>query len=256
MTDGQKKGFPTIRILFHESFMVFLKKEKSLEMDYPLTRNAPVKDILEAAGVPHTEIGKLTADEKEVGFSYKPLGGEDISVFPVPHPFIVTEPSFLRPEPLLELRFIVDENVVKLGSYLRMLGIDALYCPGVSDGDIAERAEEENRVLLSRDIQLFKRKKIVFGRFVRSILSFDQLREVLEIFGLKGPFRLFSRCLECNIPLVPVSKDAVLHRLEPKTRMYFNEFSRCPACDNILWKGSHHSHILEKLEKSGIIKKN
>jgi hypothetical protein len=45
-----------------------------------------------------------------------------------------------------------------------------------------------------------------------------------------------------------VSKRSVLHRLEPLTKRYFDEFHRCPACDQVYWKGSHHNRMLKAVE--------
>ena len=238
----------SLRIVFHDEFLVFRKKRQDLEVDYPLTRIAPVKDILEALGVPHTEVGALVSNRKNLGFESRPSPDHPLFVFPVPRPFDIRKASFLRPRPFPVFRFLVDENVVKLGTFLRMLGLDTVFYPGATDSEIADIAKKTERVVLSKDIGLFKRKAIVYGRYVRAVHPVDQVREVADFFDLERPFRLFSRCLVCNMPLVPVSKSSILHRLEPKTKLYFQEFSLCPACDKIFWKGSHHEHMMDVLE--------
>ena len=51
--------------------------------------------------------------------------------------------------------------------------------------------------------------------------------------------RPFSRCLECNGPLVTVAKAGIGHRLPPAVARLHEEFLHCPVCDKIYWKGSH-----------------
>jgi uncharacterized protein with PIN domain len=48
--------------------------------------------------------------------------------------------------------------------------------------------------------------------------------------------------------LEPVSKEAVLDRLEPLTRLYFDEFRMCPSCRQIYWKGSHYERMQRLIE--------
>ena len=67
--------------------------------------------------------------------------------------------------------------------------------------------------------------------------------EVLQRFDLTKRIIPFHRCVRCNHPLEPVSKEAVLDRLEPLTKQYFDEFQICPACGQIYWKGSHYERM-------------
>lgn len=241
-----------LHVRFHPDFDVFLKKNSGRNIHYTLTRKAPLLDILEALGVPHTEIGEIHNSHRELGLDFIPRHAMTLKVNPIAAPYDVTRASRLRPEPLPGLCFLVDENVAKLASLLRIMGLDTAYVPGIDDRELAQIARVENRVILSKDIQLFKRKIIVFGRFIRAIRPLDQLREVLCFFSFPEPFSPFSRCLTCNTPLVPVSKQDILHRLEPKTKKYFHVFKWCRTCDKIIWKGSHHDHMVESLKSVGI----
>lgn len=54
----------------------------------------------------------------------------------------------------------------------------------------------------------------------------------------------FSRCPSCNGFLETADKNSLLHRLEPKTRLYYRDFFLCGSCGKIYWRGSH----AEKLE--------
>jgi hypothetical protein len=54
----------------------------------------------------------------------------------------------------------------------------------------------------------------------------------------------------CNALLEPVSKEAVLHRLQPLTIKYFDEFRLCPSCDQVYWPGSHYTKMLAFIENT------
>jgi hypothetical protein len=47
-----------------------------------------------------------------------------------------------------------------------------------------------------------------------------------------------------------VSKQEVLEQLEPLTRQYYNEFSRCPDCGQVYWKGSHYVRMLSFINQT------
>jgi hypothetical protein len=61
--------------------------------------------------------------------------------------------------------------------------------------------------------------------------------------------------MRCNGLLQPVSKEAVLDRLEPLTRIYFDDFRICPECQQVYWKGSHYqrmSRVIQDLESGEV----
>jgi uncharacterized protein with PIN domain len=220
---------------------------------FDASRRASIKDVVESLGVPHTEVYTLTVDGRAVDFGHILEPGQEVRVGPACPPVDVTAPTLLRPPALPELRFAVDENVAKLAALLRTLGFDAAYDRSYGDGRLARLAAEEGRVVLSRDRALLKRGEIVWGRLVRAARPMDQLLEVLDLFGVRRAPAPFGRCLRCNLALRAVDKAAVLHRLEPKTRLYYHDFRICPGCGRIFWQGSHHEHMLQALRQAGVL---
>lgn len=204
-----------------------------------VTRRASIKDVIESFGLPHTEIGKIEFQGREVDFTFSVADNQFFKIFPVPAPWDVTEKSLLRPDPLTNIRFIVDVNVGRLARYLRMAGFDVLYNSDWNDEQIAAMIIQEKRIVLTRDFGLLKRKQVEFGRYVRSEKPAEQLDEIITLFGLQEKLKPFSRCLECNSLLETVDKKDVLPRLEPLTRKYYDTFSICAACDKVYWAGSH-----------------
>lgn len=217
------------------------------------SRQASIKDIVESLGVPHTEVGTILLGRDEVDFSLVPSCGDVLSIKALRPPVDVTQASMLRPDPFDRLRFAADVNVGKLARYLLALGFDTTYSNSVSDSDLAETAGKERRVVLTTDTNLLKRRIITYGKRIRSPDPLDQLLEVLEHFGAgNGPFRFFSRCLDCNRKLEPVAKADIIHRLEPKTIRYFDTFTQCPECSAIFWKGSHYDAMVQRLRDLGL----
>ena len=144
-----------------------------------------------------------------------------------------------------EPQFVVDGHLGRLAAQLRMLGLDCLYRNDYDDGVLAKIAVDDCRSLLSRDRRLLMRKLIIQGCLVRSLDPRQQLRQVVQRFGLIKWIRPFQRCIRCNHMLQPVEKRDILARLEPLTRRYFNEFRICPGCEHIYWKGSHFDRMQE-----------
>ncbi|HKK33971.1 MAG TPA: Mut7-C RNAse domain-containing protein [Desulfomicrobiaceae bacterium] len=240
----------TIVLQFHGELRGFLgRRHASGRIEYDLNRRASIKDIIESFRVPHTEIGAIRSRSLERDFAWIVSPDREVDVFPVVPPLDVTEPSLLRPKPHSEIRFLVDVNVAGLAMLLRALGMDTAFDPCARDAELAAQAKQEERVLLTRDTGLLRRRAVLFGRCIRAHDPDEQLAEVVRFFGLRPPFALFSRCLRCNDPLVAVTKEEVWDRLEPKTKKYFNRFRICPRCHRIYWQGSHHEQLLERLRR-------
>jgi uncharacterized protein with PIN domain len=186
-----------------------------------------IKHLVEALGIPHVEIGEMQAGDSLVGPEYRPRNGDQIEIRPV------TSGSSEEP------RFLLDSHLGRLASHLRMLGFDCLYRNDYEDSEMAVLLLDDPRILLTRDRRLLMRKVIQRGYCVRSLETDQQLVEVMKRFELARWAMPFRRCMHCNALLEATEKSAVFDRLEPKTKLYYNEFSFCPNCQRIYWKGSH-----------------
>ncbi len=197
-----------------------------------------VKNIIESTGVPHTEFGKVVLDNMEVEFGLKIEFDCKLQVYPKDEPRLDE----------LEPKFISDVHLGILSKYLRFLGFDTLYSNDYSDQEIVAIANDEKRIILTKDRGILKRKLVEDGYLVRSVDSFEQLEEVLRVYALRGKEKLFSRCSVCNGDVVAVDKNYVFEQLDQKTRTYFDEFYSCKRCSKIYWKGSHYTKLLNKIE--------
>lgn len=222
------------------------KFRKDGVISFDLQRKTSVKDLIESVGIPHPEIDQIIVENKEVDFNYIVAQGVKIDVYPISSKTDFFKPTILRPTPLESYRFVVDVNVAKLTPKLRQLGFDTLYQNNFNDEELALVSGNQQRVLLTRDCNLLKRKVVDFGHLVRAGCPDEQIVEVIELFNLKKNIRPYSRCLTCNGDLLPVSKEEILHLLQPLTRKYYNHFCQCLNCQKLYWAGSHR----EKMDHS------
>ncbi len=206
-----------------------------------------VKHLIESIGVPHTEVDLVLVNGRSVDFNYLAQNGDEFSVYPVFESMDITPLLKLRPEPLREARFVLDGHLGRLAAYLRMLGFDTLYRNDYEDEKLAEISAKQARILLTRDRGLLKRKLVTRGYCLRTRDPRQQLLDVIERFDLRHCFTPFTRCIACNGILEKVDKDEIIDQLEPGTRKYFNEFSRCVVCGKVYWKGSHHDRMQDLL---------
>jgi uncharacterized protein with PIN domain len=217
----------------------------------PVHGEPAVKDVIEAAGVPHPEVDVILVNGQPVTFAYRVHPGDEIAAYPVDaaggdtaHPG-----QHLQPPITSEPRFVLDTHLGRLAAYLRLLGLDAAYDNHRTDEELADCASREDRILLTRDVGLLKRGAIRQGHFVRATHPAQQLHEVVLRYDLTRFLRPFTRCLRCNTPLAPVAASAVADRLPPAVRTRQHEFWRCPACERVYWRGSHYQRMLALVER-------
>jgi len=216
---------------------------------HSLETPASVKDVIEALGVPHTEVDLVLVNGESVEFSWLVHDGDRVGVYPVFRSIDITRLTHVRAQGYSEKRFVVDTHLGRLAAYLRILGFDSLYRNDYQDEDLAQISRDEERILLTRDRGLLKRSVVTRGFFVREAHPRQQLLEVLRRFDLSGSIAAFRRCVHCNTLLEPASKELITERLPPKTRRYYNEFRICPGCRRIYWKGSHYQRMQGLIER-------
>lgn len=208
-----------------------------------LDSSPSIKDLVEGLGVPHTEIDVLVVDGRSVDFRYRVSDGDRIAVYPRIGIFDGGDAVRLQPPPQTEPRFIADVHLGRLTAYLRLAGFDTKYRNDYPDDEIVAVSAAEDRVLLTRDVGVLKHGIVRRGYFLRETQPARQLVEVLRQFDLVDRAVPFTRCLRCNGRLDVVARDHVEHLLPARTREYYCEFSRCPACSRIYWRGSHYSRM-------------
>ncbi len=240
-----------ITIRFYEElndFLHYTRRKKAFS--YPVLGKRTTKDIIESLGVPHTEVDLILANGNPVDFKYYPVKDDFISVYPVFEALDISSINLLRPKPLREPKFILDVHLGTLARYLRLTGFDTLYRNDLQDEEIITISVSEQRIILTRDLQILKNGKVTHGYYVRNTNPGKQLDEIVDRFDLKKQFKPFTRCMDCNGIIEKVDKNSVENELLPNTRKSFHEFYRCNSCRKVYWKGSHYEKMLRLFENS------
>jgi uncharacterized protein with PIN domain len=240
----------SVRIRFYEELNYFLAQEfRKHRFGREFAPGTSVKHLIENLGVPHTEVDLILANGDSVGFDYRLRDGDIISVYPVFESFDIGALSRVRPEPLRELKFVLDVHLGTLATELRLLGFDTTYQNNLDDDALAARSRGEHRILLTRDRGLLKRKAVTHGYYIRSRILRRQLGEIIRRFDLRSSIKPFTRCLKCNTLLENLPKTAVRGRVPVFVYRSYGSFKQCPTCRNIYWKGSHWGHMREHLRR-------
>ncbi len=150
-------------------------------------------------------------------------------------------------------KFIVDHNVGKMAKWLRMAGFDASLFTGADDAALIAAALAEDRILLTRDRRIMKRRVIVGGSMKAILIESDrieaQVQQLLSALRLdKSRFRPFTICLECNKRLEESTKEAIKDRVPPYVYLTQEHFAECPACRRIYWQGTHWHAMNRKID--------
>ena len=148
-------------------------------------------------------------------------------------------------------RFAADAMLGRLARWLRMLGFDTTYNAVLSDHDLVRLADDEGRILLTRDRRLLRDLHPVFAHEVRQDEPLEQLRELVAALDLPAPAEVFTRCMLCNAVLPPpLEEEMAAQLLPPAARGIAGPVRRCSACDRVYWHGSHVRRMRDTLERA------
>lgn len=209
-----------------------------------------IKDVIEALGIPHTEIDLILVDGRSVRFDHKLRGGERVAVYPIFERFDITPIHRLHPRPLRNPRFVADVHLGKLARFLRLLGFDTRYHNRLDDPELVRISLRERRILLTRDLGLLKHAALTRAYWLRSTNAERQIREVVAALSLAGNSRPFTRCMTCNGPLAPLARAAVADRVPPRVHRAYRKFASCRRCKRVYWRGTHFKRLAELVRRA------
>ncbi|MFI6376317.1 Mut7-C RNAse domain-containing protein [Streptomyces sp. NPDC050546] len=232
---------PEIHVEFAPELHVFVPRARSAGTVRAATDGvSSLGHVVESLGVPLTEVGALVVDGREVPFSHVPAGGESVTVRSVARPQKV---------PGAPLRFLLDVHLGTLARRLRLLGVDTAYeSTDIGDPALAALSAAEQRVMLSRDRGLLRRRELWAGAFVYSTRPEEQLRDFLDRF--RPELLPWTRCTACNGVLREATKDEVADQLKHGTHASYDVFAQCTACGRAYWRGAHHEQLEAIVERA------
>ncbi len=241
----------SVRFRFYEELNDFLPEEKQkVWFEYAFSGKVSLLDAIRSMGIPMEAIDLILVNQQSKAPDYTLKDGDTISVYPMFELFNVSAISQLHNKPLRNPRFICDVHLGRLCKYLRMLGWDTLYSNSYLATEIIAISCQEKRILLSRSYQLTRHKDVTHSYWIRSSDPLEQIKDLINKLDLSNQANPLTRCLNCNQLIEPVEKPEIIHRLEARTIKYYSEFFRCPACDQIYWKGSHFENMLDFIHHS------
>jgi uncharacterized protein with PIN domain len=241
----------TATFRFYEELNDFLAPERRRRVfSARCARAATTKHMIEALGVPHTEVELILVNGESAGFDRLLRDGDRVAVYPRFEALDITPLLRVRERPLRVSRFVADAHLGGLAHMLRMAGFDTLYRNDYRDREIANIAERENRIVLTRDRELLKYRGVTHGCYVHALKPAQQFREITDRLDLARSFKPFTVCLECNAPLHPVDKQDVLERLPASVRENHQRFTACDLCGRVFWEGSHWRRMQALLDQS------
>jgi len=157
------------------------------------------------------------------------------------------------------VKFVADGMLGKLTRWLRMLGQDVEYFKQLEDSELLDIARNENRILLTRDMELYRRSasKGIQAYYLEGKTEPEKLAELAIRFKIPLKIEMEkSRCPMCNSKIKLRPKKQVKGELELNTFANCNSFWRCPKCGKIYWQGAHWGRIRDTLEKAEEILRN
>jgi uncharacterized protein len=227
-------GEPGVCLRFDEELRFFLapRNRRLAGIRVTCDGTSTVGHLAESLGVPLTEVGAIAVNGRHVPASARPVGGDVVDVGPIARP---------QRLPAGPPRFLLDVHLGTLARRLRLLGVDAAYSNDAADDELIAQANEQDRVLLTQDRGLLRRRSLRRGGYVRGARPDDQLTDVLERFA--PPLAPWTICSACNGRLSAVPKTDVEQDLQPGTRRTYDAFARCADCGRVYWRGAHSPRL-------------
>lgn len=151
------------------------------------------------------------------------------------------------------LEFITDGMLGKLTRWLRILGHDVEYTGSMKDKELILRAKKESRILLTRDVELYKQAtaKGVEVFLIENPSQTANLASLARRFNFELEVNVeLSRCPKCNGTIRTVSKAIINRRIPTTTSSNYSEFWQCQQCEQVYWRGAHWNRIEKTLNEA------
>ena len=150
-------------------------------------------------------------------------------------------------------KLLVDAMLGKIARKLRIFGLDTSYSNTIADDDILNEAENDGRIVITKDKQLHA-KAIKNGL---ECILLDEGSEIEHLIKIRNHLGLkkfdidmcLTRCPLCNLQLSKAQNDD-LADIPQKTLHWVQEFWKCKRCNKIYWRGSHFiklNHLLKSV---------
>jgi uncharacterized protein with PIN domain len=133
-----------------------------------------------------------------------------------------------------------------LARWLRILGFDTIYFRAIANNELIKIARQQERIILTRDTGIARRKQIHELILIHSNATLEQLKEVLSskrLFPGSDALRLSPRCPVCNGELALTQRETVADSIPEYIFLNATSFFTCKECGKVYWYGSHKKSI-------------
>lgn len=147
------------------------------------------------------------------------------------------------------MKLLCDHMLGSLAKWLRIFGYDTVYPPTeIADDELLRIANEEHRLIISRDRELIQRgkKQSLPVLEIHTTDLQEQIAQVLRHIGVDTT-HLLTRCIICNTPLHSIEKQSVKQHVPPRVFETRDAFWFCPVCTKYYWMGTHYDNMIEKI---------
>ena len=147
--------------------------------------------------------------------------------------------------------FHCDAALGGLARWLRAIGYDARFWPGIADPDLVRMMIGSSAILLTTDSRLMQHGAIAQGAVAALLvpITLDKHGQAeFTVTALELPVRA-TRCMACGGELARVDKESVRERIPPRTFTWLDEYFICRRCDRLFWEGTHWQRIRGELAR-------
>ena len=146
------------------------------------------------------------------------------------------------------MKFLLENNLSRIAKWLRFLGHEVRVLKG--EVSFHELRGYEGYIFVTTSRRWFK--VLQRGGFRTFIVPRDdwklQLCLIIKHFGLEPALRL-DLCAYCGHPLKNVRKEDFKNRIPPSAYESAYDFTHCPECDALFWKGTHFEGMKRTLRE-------
>jgi len=145
--------------------------------------------------------------------------------------------------------FAAERTLGRLGKWLRLMGFDTLWESEYPKGAFIQSIGPD-RIFLTRTQRLAEAHAGLKTIFIRANDPEEQLVELIRCAAIRPQdIQAFSRCIACNEPIVAVAKQAVRGLTPDYVWNTQANFSTCPKCGRVYWKGTHTERAVKRLKE-------
>ena len=213
------------------------RRDRPFDVEFELP--TALRDIIQSTAIPWVELGRMLVNGENADPATRIDDGDAI----------VAHSRYPLEEPPTRPAFVLDVHLGRLARYLRLLGFDTEHRADAADAGLVQQSIAESRILLTRDRGLLMRSLLIDASYVRATDPSRQIAEVVERFALPEVSAPLTRCLACNGLLRPLPAAEAARRVPAAVAATHSDFTTCPGCGRVYWKGSHYQRLMAIIER-------